>query len=136
MKSKTPIGKRKEQREQYGFDVKFGYNLVRLLEECDQILSEGDLDLMRCREQLKAIRRGEWTQIQVEEYCFAKQKHLEAIYSQSKLPYHPDENKIRTVLLQCLEHHYGSMDKFLPKDPDMSEKLLKQIKCLIADSGL
>ena len=45
----------------HGYCVKFGYHVVRLVQQADMVLNEGDLDLERNRELLKAIRRGEWT---------------------------------------------------------------------------
>src|SRR5262245_49407533 len=47
---------RRELIEKYGYDTKFAYHLIRLLNEAEQILAEGDLDLMRNREQLKDVR--------------------------------------------------------------------------------
>lgn len=134
MKSKNPIGKRKEEREKYGFDLKFSYNLVRLLEECNQILATGDLDLMANREQLKSIRRGEWTREDVEKYFQNKEKILENLYAQSNLPMQVDEIKIKQVLLQCLEHHYGNISKCVTI-PDKDNILIRQIKNLITNAG-
>ena len=59
---KQPQGKRAELVAEHGFDTKFGYHVVRLIGEVEQILVEGDIDLQRDNEQLKAIRRGEWTE--------------------------------------------------------------------------
>ena len=44
----------------FGYDVKFGYHVVRLLNQVEQILTESDMDIEQNREQLKAIRRGDW----------------------------------------------------------------------------
>lgn len=52
--------KRREDYDKYGYSLKFAYHVIRLLDEIDQILTEGDLDLTRNKEQLKSIRRGEW----------------------------------------------------------------------------
>ncbi len=111
MRLKNRKGKRKEMGEKYGYDIKFAYHIVRLLNEVEQILIEGDLDLQRNNEQLKAIRRGEWTEQQVIEYFNNKEKQLEGLYIRSTLPNTPDEQKIKALLLQCLEQHYGSLDK-------------------------
>jgi predicted nucleotidyltransferase len=108
--TKNPEGKRKEMVERFGFDVKYAYHLVRLMLEIEQILTEGDLDLMRNREHLKAIRRGEWTQDQVQDYFTRKEIELETLYNTSELRYGPDETYIKKLLLECLEHHYGSLD--------------------------
>ena len=56
---------RYEDYLKHGYSTKFAYHVVRLLSEIEMILIEGDLDLTRNREQLKAIRRGEWTKEQV-----------------------------------------------------------------------
>jgi uncharacterized protein len=109
--SKEPQGKRRETVEKFGWDVKFGYHCVRLLNEVEQILTEGDLDLQRNNDQLKAIRRGEWTKEQLVEYFNFKEKDLESLYTSSKLPWGPPENEIKALLLNCLEMHYGSLEK-------------------------
>ena len=107
MDTKDPTGKRKEMIDKYGYDVKFAYHVVRLLNEVEQILVE------RNREQLKSIRRGEWTMDQIKEYFNKKESELETLYMASKIPYKPDEQKIKALLLQCLEEHYGSLDKIV-----------------------
>ncbi|MCK9441699.1 MAG: nucleotidyltransferase domain-containing protein [Methanothrix sp.] len=111
MDIKKPEGKRKEMVDEFGYDLKFAYHVVRLLNECQMILDECDLDLERNREELKSIRRGEWTLDQIKDYFTMKEKILEKSYSESKLPYFPDENAIKVLLLRCLEQHFGSLDK-------------------------
>jgi predicted nucleotidyltransferase len=110
MNSKNPIGKRKEIIAKYGYDVKFAYHVVRLLNEVEQILTEGDLDLERNREQLKAIRRGDWSQEKISQYFEQKENELESVYTNSTLPPIPDTEKLQNLLLECLERHYGSLE--------------------------
>lgn len=110
MKTKEPTGKRKKTVEEFGYDVKFAYHVVRLLNEVEQLLAEHDMDLARNKEQLKAIRRGEWEQAQVEDYFVSKERELESLYINSTLPAKPDIGKIKQLLLQCLEHAYGSLE--------------------------
>lgn len=105
--------------EQFGYDTKFAYHVVRLACECEQILVEHDLDLERNREQLKAIRRGAWTLEYLEEWFQEKEKSLEALYEKSTLRHKPDEDEIKTLLLECLEGHYGSLSEAIRTDPDM-----------------
>lgn len=105
-----PEGKRKEGVEKFGFDLKFAYHVVRLIDECEQILEFGDLELGRNREQLKAIRAGEWTEDQVRQYFTSKEVQLEALYHRSTLRHTPDEGAIKALLLSCLEEHYGSLE--------------------------
>jgi len=130
MRTKKPEGKRTVTIEQYGFDVKFAYHVVRLLNEVEQLLTTGDLDLESGREQLKAIRRGDWTPEQVTQYFERKEKDLESAYSSSKLPYIADENAIRALLLKCLEHHYGNIDAALPKETG-AVSALREIQAIL-----
>jgi predicted nucleotidyltransferase len=102
MDIKNPEGKRKLMVEKYGYDVKYAYHLVRLLNEIEQILLEGDLDLERNREQLKAIRKGKWTVSEVKEYFNDKEKSLENLYITSELPNKAQYDKIRELLFDCL----------------------------------
>ncbi|HEY3998923.1 MAG TPA: nucleotidyltransferase domain-containing protein [Candidatus Xenobia bacterium] len=113
-KTPQPGSKRAADIAEHGFDRKYSYHLVRLLNECEQILSEGDLDLQRDREILKAVRRGEWSEERVREYFAAKERHLEELYRTSPLPYEPDEERIKALLLQCLEDHFGSLAAVVP----------------------
>jgi uncharacterized protein len=95
--------------EKHGYSTKFAYHCVRLMNEVEQILVEGDLDLQRNREQLKSIRRGEWTFEQFEAYFQNKEHALETAYANSLLPHAPDEARLKNLLLQCLEQHYGDL---------------------------
>lgn len=109
IRTKKPEGGRQKIIERYGYDVKFAYHVVRLLNEVEQILVEEDLILDRNSDQLKAIRRGEWTLDQLENYVFEKEKILEAAYVNSKLPLVADDVQVKALLLNCLEQHYGSI---------------------------
>jgi len=104
-------GSRADAIVEHSMDVKFSYHVVRLLYEVEQIMLEGDLDLQRHREHLKAIRRGDMSMDAIEEWMAAKEKDLEAVYhSCKKIPHGPREAEIKQLLLECLEHHYGSLD--------------------------
>lgn len=105
------ITKRLDRIAKYGYDLKFSYHIVRLLNEVEQILTEHDLDLERNKEQLKSIRRGEWTLEEIENYFANKELELESLYTNSILRHSPDEEGIKSLLLECLEMHYGSLDK-------------------------
>ena len=106
--------------------------MVRLLNEVEQILIEGDIDLQMCKEQLKSIRRGEWTLAQIKEYFTTKERELETLYveNRAKLPYGPQDGSfqedIKTLLLHCLEEHYGSLDKCITSE-DAPIKALREI---------
>ena len=137
MKVKTPKenGKRYENIQKFGYDVKFAYHIVRLLDEVEQILTTGNLDLQRSKETLKEIRRGGWSEEQIRSYFDSKEKDLETVYAESKLPWGPDEDKIRDLLMKCLEHHFGSLDKAVVV-PNKLENALRQIKGICEDTGV
>ncbi|MHC4370404.1 MAG: nucleotidyltransferase domain-containing protein [Planctomycetota bacterium] len=110
MGNKKPEGKRLAIVEKFGFDVKFAYHLVRLLGEIEQILTEGDIDLRRNREHLKAIRRGDVAEADIRKWAAEKEHTLEKVYNESNvIPYKPDEEAIKQLLLDCLEEHFGTL---------------------------
>ena len=133
MMTKSPdVGSRRyEDIQKHGYDTKFAYHVVRLLNEVEQIMTEGDLSLDRNREQLKAIRRGEWTAEQIQRYFDQKESELEGLYTTSKLPHSPDEDKIKGLLLACLEEYYGSLEGMVAT-PDAERKALRDIDAALA----
>jgi hypothetical protein len=106
---KPPEGKRAELVEQFGYDTKYAYHIVRLLLEAEQILHLGDIDLMRDNDMMKSVRRGEWPIEQLKNWFAEKDVLLERAYQESKLPEKANEQAIKTLLLNCLEQHYGTL---------------------------
>lgn len=132
MRSKVvePGSKRDKIRKRYGYDVKFAYHTVRLLYEAEMILTEGTIDLRRNREHLKAIRRGEVEQEEVIRWASEKEAALERAYETSKLQHSPDEDALKQLLLNCLEHHYGSLSAVIVRDK-AAVAALRQIQSII-----
>lgn len=128
-------GKRKETVKINSTDTKYLYHLARLLDEIEQIITIQDLDLTRSREYMKSIRRGETTKDQVMAFFDAKMITLEKLYAECTLPEVPDTNKIRDILLTCLERHYGDLTSVVVK-PDASKSALLEIKRIIESSGV
>lgn len=123
MNHKQPEGKRVELVKKYGYDVKFAYHLVRLINEIQLILSTGDLDLEQNREQLKDIRKGNWSQEKVVHYFEWKEKALEQLYNDTKeIPYKPRTEEIRELLFKCLEMHFTSIGDARPEDDKVLSK--------------
>ena len=129
-KTNSSNPKRAADIEANGFDTKFAYHLVRLCNECEQILTNHELDLERDREQLKSIRRGEWTYERIVEWYTEKEKALEVIHAKSTLQDKPDQEVIKRLLLECLEMAYGSIDKAYKADQNIS-KLVSELETLI-----
>jgi uncharacterized protein len=129
-KRKSDSEKRQASIDAHGYDVKAGYHVVRLALECEQILIEGDLDLERNREQLKAIRRGEWSAERLQQFFEDKERHLENLATESKLPKYPDEDAIRALLLKCLEAHYGNLQNAVVRQ-NVSDRVLADMQAVI-----
>ena len=128
--TKTPeVGsKRYKDVERHGWDLKYGYHLVRLLDEIDQILTTGDLDLQRNRERLKAIRRGEWNKEKIIQFFEDEEKRLEEVYHKSTVvPDIPNEEGVKRLLMQCLEMHYGDLSNCVHKIENDAEKAIQEI---------
>lgn len=133
--NKDKEGKRADIISRYGFDTKYSAHLVRLCLECEQILQEGDLDLTKNSAVLKAIRSGEWTEEQVRAFFHNKEKYLEKLYQESTLPHSPNMDKIKALLVECIEMHYGSLDKVLHIE-GKNDSILRQIKKLCDEAQL
>ncbi len=127
------LGKRALSVRNNSYDCKFAYHVVRLIHEVEEILTTGDLHLDCNSEMLKAIRRGEWSQERVVKFFEQKEHALNKAYEESKLPYGPDEKVIKDILLKCLEHHFGSLDKCVVEQ-DVYKNAMIKISGICADS--
>lgn len=125
-------GKRKDSIDKYGFDVKAAYHIVRLINEVEQILTEGDIDLERGNDVLKAIRNGEWLFDDIESFFKRKEADLDKVYFESSLPKYPQEDKIKTLLLECLEMHFGNISSCV-EIVDPAIKALERIQEVLND---
>lgn len=64
----------------------------------------------------------EWTLQQIEEYFIAKKARLEELYAKSSLPWGPKdgpEEKAKSLLLECLEMHFGSLRDCVSLEEDV-----------------
>lgn len=113
MRTAKKEGGRKEAFEQHGYDTKQASHLCRLALESEMILTEHDLDLGRHSEQLKSIRRGEWTLNQIELWFKEKELILNKLYTESTLRHSPDWPELTRVLLCVLEEKFGSLSKYV-----------------------
>lgn len=130
MESKNPEGGRKEIVERFGYDVKFGYHILRLLDEVEQLLETGEMDLQRAREAMKAIRRGEWKLEDLKDWANQKSKQLDIAYTNSTLPAKADIAKLKELLMHCLEEHYGSLETCVSQT-GWAEQALREIDNLL-----
>lgn len=126
MNDKQAQGKRKDLIERHGYDVKFAYHIIRLMDEADQILSTGTLDIQRARKEMKAVRRGDWSAQEVREWAMEKEKSLEFIYAKCTLPEEPEEEKLMQLLKEALSLHYENLETEVPT-PQWAESALKEM---------
>jgi hypothetical protein len=59
-----------------------------------------------------------------------KETALEKAYNESTLQHSPDEAAIKQLLLDCLEHHFGSLDACITI-PNIAEKTLCEIRAAL-----
>lgn len=122
-KTNSSNPKRADDIKKHGYDTKFAMHLVRLMCEVEQILTEGDLDLERNREQLKKVREGLHSFEEIQKWFSDKERSLESAYIDSRLPYKADEERIRQILMECLESHYGSEDTPRAGSPNLLDEI-------------
>ena len=107
-KAETP--KRQEYLDKFGYDIKMGYHPLRLLDQLNQLLDEGTIDLMRNKEECKAMRKGEWGDWKTFDRVVSER--LEALEKKSlatnAIPPKPRLGELKVLLGECIEDWYGS----------------------------
>ena len=106
--AETP--KRQEYLDKFGYDVKMSYHPLRLLDQLNQLLDEGTIDLMRNKEECKAMRKGEWGDFKtfdrvMNERLQALEK--KALVSNAIAP-KPRLGELKVLLAECIEEWYGT----------------------------
>ena len=109
-RGKTDNPKRQYMLKEYGMDVKQGSQILRLLDQLNQLLDSGTLDLMHNKEEAKAMRNGEWgTWERFQTYVTERVDILEnKALTKSKLPTAPRAAELKSLLQECIEEFYGS----------------------------
>lgn len=115
----------------HGYDVKFGYHIVRLALECEQILMHGDLDLEANSGILRAIRAGDWTLERLEQWFADKEQGLNKLYIDSSIQTSPDEAAIKKLLMECLEMHFGDLSKLAVKVETPLDLMVRELETLV-----
>lgn len=115
LKGKEYQGKRKEivEKDPEKVDRKFLYHTIRLLLEAEQILLYKDIDLRRDREIYKAIRAGGISLDELENMIQRLLNDLDKKFAESIIPNNPNHEKLKTLLMECLESHYGKIDNII-----------------------
>lgn len=103
---------RRKNIDQYGFDVKYAYHLIRLMLECLQILKTGTLNLKKDKDIYLDIRSGKYTLDELYSWFNELEDEVNLLYETSELQYSPDIGKIKKLLIDCLELKYGNLAIF------------------------
>ncbi len=129
IETKEPNGKRKELVEKYSYDVKFASHVVRLALECEDVLTNYDLDLQKNGDIIKSVKNGMYTLDELKEWFKQKELLLQKLYMESKVPHSPDWVYLRTLLIQCFEIRYGNINE-VNREVLAYRERLEQIKKL------
>ena len=108
------VDKRNEARyqnnQEHGknYDSKNMMHTFRLLDMAKEILETGKIIVNRSnREELLAIRRGEWSYEELMEKAKEKMESIENAYRKSPLPEEPNTEHIKKLLVEMREELYG-----------------------------
>jgi hypothetical protein len=95
------------------FDTKMASQILRLLDQLNQIINNGTIDLMNNKEEAKSMREGTWgTWNEFEKYVLDMIKILEKkSMTQKVIPSKPIMVKLKKLLADCIEEWYGSESK-------------------------
>jgi predicted nucleotidyltransferase len=130
IQTKNPTGKRSELVEKFGYDTKFAYHIVRLMNECRQILESGDLNLESDSQMYISIREGAWTLDYLMQWFDQQIIDLEHTYNTSTLRYGVDNVEVTSILMSCLEEHYGDLSSVVTK-PSRERQLKAEIQAVL-----
>lgn len=125
---RIPVGKRLENYNIHGYDTKFAAHTIRLMDNCEQIITNKHIDLQRNKEMVKSIRSGEYTLKQIKEYAQQKELILEKLASESDLRKTVNKDEIRTLLLECIKHSYQNVNFVTPNE---ERSIIEKIKNLV-----
>ena len=106
-KNRNP--KRAILEAKYGFDLKHGTQLVRLLTLGKEILETGKCQVKRThdREALMAIKNGAWTYQQLIDFADKTEEDVKEAYKNSKLPNQPDVNYLDNLCIDLIEASFS-----------------------------
>ena len=67
-------------------------------------------------------------------YFEEKERSLEDVYAKSTLRYEPDNDALKTLLLNCLEEHYGDLSTVVQKNVEV-DRVLRDMRRVIEQYG-
>jgi len=109
-RGKTENPKRQFMLEQFGMDVKQASQILRLIDQINQVLDNGTIDLMNNKEEAKSMREGTWgTWERFEKYALERLDILEKkSLNQTTISPQPRTGELKVLLANAIEQWYGS----------------------------
>ena len=96
--------------EKYGFDLKHGSHLVRLMVQAEDILLSGKLNVdVSNKQEVLNVKSGKWSFDELIEWATEQDNKLSKIYKKKTyvVPHKPDIKKIEKLTLNILEQWYA-----------------------------
>jgi uncharacterized protein len=111
-KGRGKKGKRPEIEEKYGYDVKAGMHVLRLLCECKELLTEGAITMPRPeRDFLIRVRTGKYSMDKVIAFAQKLSAECEAATENSDLAEKIDRNEISRLLADSYREAWGPLNR-------------------------
>jgi uncharacterized protein len=99
---------RAELEARFGYDVKHGMHVVRLLRMCREILAEGRVVVRRPdRDDLLAVRSGAWPYDRLVAWATEQDAAMSELYERSPLPRTPDTKALDALCISIAEMLLG-----------------------------
>ena len=100
---RTRNPKRAALEAKFGYDTKHGAHVVRLMRQCREILTTGNVIVKRPdAEELLAIRGGAWSYDKLISWAEEQDKELDVIAKESTLPREPDRKFINDLCVRLI----------------------------------
>ena len=105
-KNRNP--KRAVDEKKFGYDLKHASHLLRLINECKELLTTGELIFPRPdADFLLSIRNGSMTYDEVLDYISGFENEIDEISNKSKLPKKPNRKAIDKLCIQIIKTKLG-----------------------------
>jgi hypothetical protein len=111
---------------QYCYDFKAACRAVRMLDACEQMLTQHDFCLRASREQFLQVRRGEWSLRKVMSTIGQMERRIESLFRRTSLPLVSSSERLRNLLLSCLEDCYSQQlaSQYFFNQPDETRRIV------------
>lgn len=105
-------GWRKDLIKDYGYDVKFAANLIRVLGESFDLFHYGEIRFpLSTKDSLREIRAGKWTLEQVLGAAEEWEKRVDEAYAKTKLPKESDYQAAEDLMVSIMEGFWDHQEK-------------------------